>query len=178
MRPTRNRMLSAALAGIGFVVSSLAPLPAMAEGSIVVRDFVLSHGIHDWEPISDTDSFHVMDGEAFAFARIQNTGDPTTVSFVWEYGKTHYATIPVNVGTSPGWRTWSTAKLRSGNWRVKLLDADGEVLLEKAFTVEPTSTGNVAMPANGMQGNQGEMGGRKDSAGSDDNPASFDFLRR
>ncbi len=175
MRPTRNRMLSAALAGIGFVVSSLASLPAMAKGSIVVRDFVLSHGIQEREPTSITESFHVMDGKAFAFAQIQNTGDPTMVSFVWEYGKTHYATIPVNVGASLGWRTWSTAKLRSGNWRVKLLDADGEVLLEKAFTVEPNSTGNVAMTKNGMQG---EMGGPADNPGSDDIPASFDFLRR
>ncbi len=174
MRPTRNRMLSAVLAGAGFVAVNLASLPAMAEGSIVVRNFVLSQGIHDREPISDTDSFHVMDGKAFAFARIQNTGDPTMVSFVWEYGTTHYATIPVNVGPSPGWRTWSAAKLRSGHWRVKLVDAEGEVLLEKAFTVEPNSTGNVAMPKNGMQG---EMGGPADNAGSDI-PASFDFLRR
>ena len=113
-----------------------------------------------------------MDGKAFAFAQIQNTGDPTMVSFVCEYDKTHYATIPVNVGASPGWRTWSTAKLRSGNW---LLDANGEVLLEKAFTVEPNSTGNVAMPENGMQV---EMGGPADNARSDGIPASFDFLRR
>ncbi len=125
MRPTRSRILSAALAGAGFVVFNLAPLPAMADGSIVVRNFVLSHGIHEREPISETESFHVDDGKAFAFARIQNTGDPTMVSFVWEYGTTHYATIPVNVGASPGWRTWTAAKLRSGHWRVKLVDADG-----------------------------------------------------
>ena len=62
MRPTRKRILSAALAGAGFVDFNLAPLPAMAEGSIVVRNFVLSHGIHEREPISDTESFNIEDG--------------------------------------------------------------------------------------------------------------------
>jgi len=177
MRPTRNRVLSAALAGAGFLVSGLASLPALADGSIVVRNFVLSHGIHDREPISDTESFSVDDGKAFAFARIQNTGDPTMVSFVWEYGDQTHATVPVNVGSSPGWRTWSTAKLRSGNWRVKLVNAQGEVLLEKAFTVEPgSSSGPVAMPAYGAQqsGDQSEMVNPNGGV-ADDIPASVTY---
>ncbi len=168
MSPTRNQILSAALAGAGFVAFNLASLPAMADGSIVVRNFVLSHGIHDREPISDTESFHVGDGKAFAFARIQNSGDPTMVSFVWEYGDTTHAKVPMNVGTSPGWRTWSTAQLRSGNWRVKLVDAHGEVLLEKAFTVESNSGGSVADVRD-------EMGDPDDSAIYDDIPASVTF---
>jgi len=168
MRPTRNRTLSAALAGAGFVVLSLAPLPALADGSIVVRNFVLSHGIQDREPISETESFNVEDGKAYAFARIQNTGEPTTVRFVWEIDDATHATVPVNIGASQGWRTWSTAQLRSGNWRVKLLDAQGEILLEKAFKVEPNSGAPVA-------GVRDEMRGPEDSAVSDDIPASLTF---
>ena len=168
MRPTRNKILSAVLAGASFAVFSLAPMQAAAEGSIVVRNFVLSHGIHDREPISDTESFNVGDGKAFAFARIQNDGDPTMVSFVWEYAGSEHATVPVNVGASPGWRTWSTARLRSGDWRVKLVDAQGEVLLEKAFTVSPTVESTVSMPSYDSQ-NVGD---------SDDIPASVTFPMR
>ncbi|MDA1325445.1 MAG: DUF2914 domain-containing protein [Proteobacteria bacterium] len=175
MRPTRNRILSAALAGAGFVASSLAALPAMADGSIVVRNFVLSHGIHEREPISDTESFNIEDGQAYAFARIQNTGEPTNVSFVWEYGDKTHASVPVTVGASPGWRTWSTAKLRSGNWRVKLVDAQGDVLLVKAFTVGSNSGAPVAMPAEGVQS---EMGDPVENAISDDLPASVTFPLR
>ena len=182
MRLTRNRMLSAALAGAGFVVFGLAPLPAMAEGSMVVRNFVLSHGVHDREPVGNTDSFRVEDGNAFAFARIQNTGAPTTVNFVWYHGGATHASIPVKIGASPGWRTWSTAKLRPGNWRVELVDAQGEVMLEKAFTVEPASIRSADMPENGpengMQGNGRVMGGPDDNAGSGDIPASVTFPMR
>jgi hypothetical protein len=180
MRLTRNKILSAAIAGAGFVALNLAPLPAMADGSIVVRNFVLSHGIHDREPVSDTETFNVGDGKAFAFARIQNHGDPTVVSFVWERDDETHATVPVSVGASPGWRTWSTANLQSGNWRVKLVDAQGEVLLEKSFMVQPSSYsseysssnstgGNVAMPASGMQNEVGD---------ADDIPASVTFPMR
>jgi hypothetical protein len=95
-------MLSAMLAGAVFAAVNLAPSPAKAGNSLLIRDFVLSHGIRDREPIRKTDSFHVMDGKAFAFARIENTGDPTTMSFVWENDDSIYATIPVTVGSSPG----------------------------------------------------------------------------
>ena len=171
MRPSRNRILSAALAGAGFVAFTLGSLPAGADGSIVVRNFVLSHGIHEREPISDTESFNVEDGKAYAFARIQNTGDATMVSFVWEYDNTTHATVPVSVGASPGWRTWSTAKLRPGNWRVKLVDAQGEILLEKDFTVEANAGASVA-------GVGGEAAGSDYNAVSDDIPTSVTFPQR
>ncbi|MBT5049456.1 MAG: DUF2914 domain-containing protein [Rhodospirillaceae bacterium] len=161
MRLTRNRILSAALAGAGFVACGLASLPAVAEGSMVVRDFVLSHGIEGREPISNTDSFHVEDRKAFAFVRIHNTGAPTTMSFVWNHGERHHATVPVTIGTSPGWRTWSNIKLQAGDWHVKLVDGGGEVLLEKAFTVGPRMADPMtpmASPSNGGQ----EMRGPRD----------------
>jgi len=166
-RPTRNKILSAAL--------SLAALPVMANGSIVVRSFVLSHGIHEREPISDTETFNVDDGKTFAFARIQNDGDPTMVSFVWERDNVEHATVPVSVGASSGWRTWSTAQLRSGNWRVKLVDAQGEVLLEKAFTVGDSFDGSVSSPSQAVQS---DIGGPSDSNFNDDIPASVTFPMR
>lgn len=175
MRPTRNKILSATLASAGYVVCSLAALPAMAEGAVVVRNFVLSHGIEGREPINNTESFRVEDGKAFAFARIHNTGAPTTMSFVWNHGERHHATIPVTVGTSSGWRTWSTVKLRPGNWHVKLVDGGGEVVLEKAFSVGPGSPDYMtpmASPSNGGSDDGGMMRGPRDT------PASVEYPRR
>lgn len=174
MRRARNRILSAAFAGAGFVACSLATVPAMAEGSMVVRDFVLSHGIEGREPISNTDTFGVGDGKAFAFARIHNTGAPTTMSFVWNYGERHHATVPVTIGTSPGWRTWSTVKLRPGNWHVKLVDGGGEVLLEKAFSVGPDTASPMtpmASPSNRGLDDGGMMRGPRDVPASAGYPA-------
>jgi len=53
--------------------------------------------------------------------------------------------VDLTIGTSPGWRTWSSATLKSGDWRVELVTEGGEVLAERAFTVAP-SMGNAMAP--------------------------------
>ena len=136
---------------------------------MVVRDFVLSHGIEGREPISNTESFRVQDGKAFAFARIHNTGNPTTMTFVWNHGERHHATVPVTIGTSPGWRT---VKLRPGDWHVKLVDGTGEVLLEKAFSVGDGMSGPMASPSHSGPDDGGTMNGRSDI------PASVNYPSR
>ena len=159
MRPDRKGIVSAALAGAGAVLLSLAALPAMAESSVVVRDFVLSRAIENREPVDATDAFRTDDGKAVAFARIHNNGAPTSVRFVWHHGDRNHAVVPVTVGTSPGWRTWSSVNLRPGHWRVALVDASGEVLLEKAFTVAPDWNAPVATGTDRMEGGREEIGG-------------------
>ena len=80
----------------------------------------------------------------------------------------------MNIGTSPGWRTWSTANLRPGNWRVALVDASGAVLTEKAFTVGPLPAAPVA-----AQGVRDDAAGPAGGFGSaDDTPASVVYPPR
>ena len=49
-----------------------------------------------------------------------------------------HGSVWLNVGTSPGWRTWSSANLRPGNWSVALIDAGGSVLVQRSFIVGQT----------------------------------------
>ena len=123
-----------ALVGLVFATSALTVQPAQAE-MLVIRDFVLTHGVLEREPVGSTEAFVVEDGRAYAFARINNEGSPTTVSFVWQYGNEKHANIDMNVGTSSGWRTWSSVALRPGNWQVQLVGSDGVVLAQRTFSV-------------------------------------------
>ncbi len=128
------------------VMSALVLAPsAYAEGDLVVQDLILSRGIYQREPADTAESFELSDERAYAFARISNEGALTNVSFVWHYGSNIHAIVDLNVGTSQGWRTWSSAKLKSGDWRVELVTEGGEVLAERAFTVAP-SMGNAMAP--------------------------------
>lgn len=129
-----------ALAGAALAISTLAAQPAAAQESLAVRDFVLTHGIAQREPTDNIQSFAVQNNKVFAFARLNNTGVPTMVNFVWHYGGELHATVSLDVGTSAGWRTWSSARLRPCDWRVELVDADGMVLSEKPFTVGMAAT--------------------------------------
>jgi hypothetical protein len=134
------------LAGALLTVSGLAAPTAAAADSLLVRDFVLTHGIAQREPTDNIQSFTVQNSKVFAFARIGNHGEPTTVNFVWHYGGERHAEVPLGVGTSSGWRTWSSAQLRPGDWSVQLVDADGLVLSEKTFTVGMAASAAADVP--------------------------------
>jgi hypothetical protein len=137
MRSLSNGLGPASLTGIFLAVGGFSSLPAGADTSLVIREFVLAHEIENREPVGNTDFYRAGDGRAVAFARIWNGGQPTAISFRWRYGETVHADVPVSVGVSPGWRTWSTVDLRPGTWRVALVDADGAVLAEREFNVVP-----------------------------------------
>ncbi len=134
------------LASCMAVMSALVLAPsAYAEGDLVVQDLILSRGIYQREPADIAKSFEPSDERAYAFARISNEGPLTSVSFVWHYGSNIHAIVDLNIGTSQGWRTWSSATLKSGEWRVELVTEEGEVLAERAFTVAPLM-GNATAP--------------------------------
>ncbi len=135
---TKKFRLQLALFGAALAVSTLAAGPAAAEGELVVRDFVLTNAVVGREPTNEANSFTVHDEQAFAFARIINTGEPTMVNVVWHFEGTQHGSVWLNVGQSPGWRTWSSANLKPGNWSVTLADAEGSVLVQRSFIVGQT----------------------------------------
>ncbi len=135
----RKFRLPMALFGAALAVSTLAAAPAAADGELVVRDFVLTNDVVDREPTNEAAAFTTRDEKAFAFARINNTGAPTTVKVVWHHEGTEHGSVWLNVGMSSGWRTWSSANIRRpGNWSVTLVDAGGSVLGQRSFIVGQT----------------------------------------
>ncbi len=131
-------LFGAALAFSTLAAGPAAAWPAAAEGGLVVRDFVLTNAVVDREPTYDTNEFTTQDKKAFAFARINNTGAPTAVNVVWRHEGKQHGSVWLNVGDSTGWRTWSSANLKPGNWSVTLIDAGGSVLVERSFIVGQT----------------------------------------
>jgi len=107
--------------------------------SLKVLEFVLAHQVEGREPKGITETFNEHDeqgGSVYAFARL-SAEKPTTVSFVWfKDGKEHYRFNTV-VQVSQRWRTYSSVRLRAGNWKVQLVLPDShEVLTERTFTVQ------------------------------------------
>ncbi len=83
------------------------------------------------------DGFSAEEGRVFCLTRIQNLEAPVAVTHVWyREGKT-MARVELTVGSSD-WRTWSSKRVLpawTGNWEVKVLDANGMVLASAGFTV-------------------------------------------
>jgi len=136
---SRKRKSILALGGVAVALGLFAAGPAQA-GSMMVRDFVLTNGIYEREPVNKTETFMTSDGTGYAFARINNEGAPSNVSFVWTYEGSQHASVDMTVGTSGSWRTWSSVNLKPGDWRVQLVTQDGRVIAERTFTVDNTMT--------------------------------------
>lgn len=132
-RIIRISLFAAALVG----AAQLLGQPALAtEHTLEVREFVLTRGIEAREPADVTEGFATTDGRAYAFARIGNTGDPTTVIFVWRQGDKVHAVYTATVGASPGWRVWSYVTPQPGPWRVELATESGKIIAERSFSVD------------------------------------------
>jgi hypothetical protein len=143
MTSARFSRLAGALLGAVLAVAVPTAQPAAAQDSIVIRDFVLTHGIYEREPVGRTEAFASGDGRGYVFARIANDGAPTRISFLWYRGEDLHAAIDATIGTSAAWRTWSSVNLQPGQWRVKLRDAGGRVIAERAFTVAAEGTASA-----------------------------------
>ena len=164
--------VAGAVLGALLAVPFLTAQPAVAQSSIVIRDFVLTRlvqgqsfldvGIYEREPVGTTETFASADGRGYAFARIANDGSPTQISFVWYYGEEMHASIDMNIGTSSGWRTWSSVNLKPGNWRVKLQDASGAVIAERMFMVEHTGGASATSGMNDQSSNTSNWTGQHD----------------
>lgn len=132
-KPARR---AAALAlPLALTLATAAAAPALAEGNIIIKDFVLTHAIDEREPIDMVEGFTPADGKGYVFARVFNDGPPSQVTAVWLYEGDEHARVGLNVGTSTGWRTWSSANLKPGDWTVQLRNDQGAILAERSFAV-------------------------------------------
>lgn len=126
---------------------------ASAADGIVIKDFVLTHAIDEREPIDMVEGFTPADERGYAFVRVHNEGPPASLTAVWLHEGNIHARVGLNVGTSSGWRTWSSANLKPGDWVVQLRDTQGVILAERAFAVES----EFAMDEGAYDGTDGGM---------------------
>lgn len=150
MKPIFKPKLALVLAlPLALAAAPLSAQEAPVLGGIVIKDFVLTRAIEGREPIDMVEDFTLADERGYAFFRVYNDGPPVRMTAVWLYrGQTH-ATVDLTVGTAEGWRTWSSANLKPGEWSVQLRDAGGSILAERSFAVASEFAEDSALDAPG-----------------------------
>ncbi len=84
----------------------------------------------------------------FLWCRITGAVDTTVVSHLWLYEGKEMATVELPV-RSTSWRTWSSKTILpewTGQWEVRVLDTDGEVLSSTLFTIGSIPEVETAAP--------------------------------
>ncbi len=107
---------------------------AASATDIVIRDFVITTRIAENEPVDAVEDIPAANGQAFAFARFDNPGEPTPVIFVWFRDGTEVRRAEQTIGKSAGWRSYTSSRIRAGKWRVELRQGP-LVLAEREFLV-------------------------------------------
>lgn len=125
---------------ISVCVLSLISLPVLAQSrqdvpKIEILEFVLAEDVIEREPVNIRQTFSADDRQAFCFARINNPNEMINLEFRWFFEEELYFTLPVKIGQSKSWRTYSSVQPQPGAWRVELTTSEGQILKEIRFHV-------------------------------------------
>lgn len=102
--------------------------------------------VQNREPVDEvSDSFSAGQDPLYFFTEINN-GDGETITHVWKHDGEVMAEVPLQVGGSDSWRTWSSKELMpdwDGEWTVEVVDSQGNTLEEQSVHVEGGSQTRV-----------------------------------
>lgn len=137
----------AALVAAGLWLAAPAGLAAQQEGggtmtaddSVTVRAAIVTTGVQDRTPVDTLQVVNLTEDvtTVYCWSHIAGAEGETSVAHVWYHGDEEMARVELRVA-SPSWRTWSSKQIIptwTGDWRVEIESADGEVLKTVPFTV-------------------------------------------
>jgi len=108
-----------------------------AAGPFTQVETAVCASVVDREPVGTADAFDSGVEEIFFWTKCIGATDSTMVTHVWTHEGETRATVELPVKSS-NWRTWSSKKILpswTGNWEVRILDADGNIMKAVPFTI-------------------------------------------
>ena len=118
----------------------ICPLLTMAQddaASTITVETELCTGIEERMPVGMADQFPFDVGQVCLWSKVFGYTEETTIKHVWYFRGDEMATVELPVRGST-WRTYSYKTIPpawSGDWVVKVVDADGNVLKAIPFKV-------------------------------------------
>ena len=115
----------------------------------VTAEAQICTAIEERMPVGTAATFTADVERLYLWCRITGAVDTTVVSHLWLYEGKEMATVELPV-RSTSWRTWSSKTILPewiGQWEVRVLDAEGEVLRSTSFTIDVAPEVETAAPA-------------------------------
>jgi hypothetical protein len=125
-----NKLTISLLALSALLLSGL----VQAEGSVARA--IVTTGVADREPVNDLERVLAGNEKVIFFTELREM-QGQTVKHRWSRAGEQVAEVEFHVG-GPRWRVWSSKNLLpewAGEWRVEVLDSEGNVLSEKNFEI-------------------------------------------
>ncbi len=133
----RSFLVVAALALAAAARPASAQQAAADTAGIDISQAVVATGVDNREPTGVAEQFPADVGTLYCYIVAEGDFAETQLVLVWMHGDQEMAKVPLTV-KGPRWRTWSSKKIMSdwtGDWTVRIEDANGNVLKSVDFTV-------------------------------------------
>jgi hypothetical protein len=117
------------------VVALVAVAPAECL-AIEVADAVICRDVIEREPVDAGEVFSADVAKVWCWSKIKD-GKGTKIKHAYYYEGEQKAVVELAIG-APLWRTYSSKRILSswtGQWRVDILDEEGQVLKSLEFTI-------------------------------------------
>lgn len=105
---------------------------------LVVAESAITTAIENQQPVDQVGSYPADFGKLFCYTRILGATTETSITHVW-YFRDHVMAEVVLPVVSENWRTYSSKRFLpqwAGQWRVKVIDTDGNELADIPFLLE------------------------------------------
>jgi hypothetical protein len=124
---------------------ALAAAPSGLEASVIpskshmtLVGAAIATDVEGRTPIGEGDSFDSSVGSLYAWVRVRNLGEDSTITMVWKKDGKDRLSVLLPVGHSYGWKTWSQKRISArdaGVWTVEVYDAEGLLVGSTGFEV-------------------------------------------
>jgi len=135
---TRNWIMAVVLLSIAALLPAHGAHGAEGETPrLTIEQAVMARQIEKRQPVGEATTFPADVGQVACYTKVMGAAGETFIEHVWLRGEVENARVRLAV-RSPAWRTWSTKQIKSdwtGEWTVRIEDAEGRVLDTLTFTI-------------------------------------------
>ena len=125
------------LLGLILIVFFLSSMIFAQDGNLSIAEFVFCEKVDSLNPVNVDTVFYNTIEKVCCFTKVKGAEDTTRISHVWYYNNEEMANVELPV-RSMSWRTWSSKQILpewTGLWRVDIVNAAGNVIDSKSFTI-------------------------------------------
>lgn len=132
----KKRILISILFATAILVISL-PVFSQEKEYTIAR-LVVGTGVENREPVGVAEMFPAATEKVYCFLEATEITKDTVISFVWFYGGKEVSKVDLPLQPGPRWRTFAnkTVAGMTGDWKVEIRDATGNLVKDLTFKVE------------------------------------------
>ena len=118
-----------------------------AQSTLEVTEMVICTGVEDRVPVGADTMFLNTVEQLYCFTKVTGAAAEETISHAWYFVDNEMAKVDLTIAGDP-WRTWSSKRIIeewSGNWRVDVVTASGEILKSMDFVIQEATGEAMSM---------------------------------